>query len=209
MCTQAPGLLPRSLAAVLAHNHTRVLDLFRVADENLDGVVTRSELHRLMHRLGIEVSHVELDELFVRSRPKSNARRHTARAAPADEPVPPTAQDRLDPDASGGIEFRELQRALRDAASLPAPLPPTALSPPRSKSPEVSATGAPAPAPPSEPELRMLDEMLGVALTATASEQPRNPAAAVNLLRMLSAYEVVLQRCAPAPHTPHLHPPRP
>lgn len=205
--TQTPGHIPRSLAAVLAHNHTRVLDLFRVADENLDGVVTRSELHRLMLRLGIEVSLAELDELFVRARPFDQTPRHMPGAfAPANQTARCSAQDRLDPDASGGIEFRELQRALRDAASLPAPLPPTALSPPpsqRSRSPEMSAAGAPPPAPPIEPELRMLDEMLGVALSATASEQPRNPAAAVNLLRMLSAYEVVLQRCAPAPrHTP-------
>ena len=84
-----PGMLPRRLASVLSQNHARVLDLFRVADKNLDGEITRPELAKLLRSLGIEFSQAELAHLF----------------------------DTLDPDGSGGIDFRELQRALRNAAS--------------------------------------------------------------------------------------------
>ena len=85
------------------------------------------------------------------------------------------------------------------------PLPPTALAPPSpcGSSPgyavpvsAASETAAQPPSPPTEAELLILEEMLSVALAAVGKEQPRNPLAGVNLLRMLSAYEVVLQRCA-------------
>ena len=76
--------LPQRLAALLQHHHTRVIDLFRALDKNSDGSVTRAELAESLEKLGINASHDELNELF----------------------------ERLDPDRSGGIVFRELQLAL-------------------------------------------------------------------------------------------------
>ena len=173
----APDMLPRSLATVLAQNHTRVLDLFRVADENLDGVVSRGELAHLLRKLGIEFSHAELADLF----------------------------DTLDPDQSGGIEFRELQRALRQASvrPMPPPMPPsghnTPSLPSRRRSP---LHQPPAPradeasqGPPTAEEVRLLEEMLGVAGAAAGGVLSTNESASgVNLVGMLSAYEIVLQR---------------
>ena len=141
-----PGQIPQSLAAVLTHNHTRVLDLFRVADENLDGVVSKTELHRLFNKLGIEVLREELNDLF----------------------------SCLDPDASGGIEFRELQSALRQAADAP---PASAAAPAPAQCHGSSTRLAPTaaaqrpdeePGPPTEVELRLLREMLDVATAGVA-----------------------------------------
>ena len=58
------GMLPARLASVLAQNHTRVLDLFRAADANADGEISHSELSRLLRKLGVECSQVELAQLF-------------------------------------------------------------------------------------------------------------------------------------------------
>ena len=183
----APAQLPQGLAAVLQHNHTRVMDLFRVADENLDGVVSKQELLSLLNKLGIEVRNDELHDLF----------------------------SWLDPDGSGGIEFRELQSALRQAADAPPPA-----APPPAQCHGSATCLAPTVAaprldedlgPPTAAELRMLKEMLEVATAGVAaelaaeqrsplrSEPPRRPADGVNLLRMLSAYERVLERHAIAP----------
>ena len=183
----APAQLPQGLAAVLKHNHTRVMDLFRVADENLDGVVSKVELSSLLNKLGIEVRNDELHDLF----------------------------SWLDPDGSGGIEFRELQSALRQAADAPPPA-----APPPAQCHGSATCLAPTVAaqrldedlgPPTAAELRMLKEMLEVATAGVAAElaaeqrsplrreQTRRPADGVNLLRMLSAYERVLERHAIAP----------
>ena len=79
--------IPQQLAALLQQHHTRVIDLFRALDKNADGEVTRPELADALLQLGVEATDDEVDELF----------------------------DRLDPDHSGGIVFRELQKALSDA----------------------------------------------------------------------------------------------
>ena len=173
-----PGRLPQGLAAVLAHNYTRVIDLFRVADENLDGVVSKTEFHSLLNKLGIEVRDEELHDLF----------------------------SWLDPDASGGIEFRELQSALRQAADAPpsaAPAPAQCHDSAKRLAPTAAAQRPDEElGPPTEAELRLLNEMLDVATAGVAAdhpsalrcEQPHQPGNGVNLLRMLSAYEVVLER---------------
>ena len=85
--TSAASSIPERLAAMLQHHHTRVIDLFRALDKNADGEVTRPELADALDQLGVEATDDEVEELF----------------------------DRLDPDHSGGIVFRELQNALRDA----------------------------------------------------------------------------------------------
>lgn len=107
--------VPQQLAALLALHHTRVIvrrhhtplpatalrtvqrltathsvpqDLFRALDKNADGEVTKTELADALWSLGIRASGAELDDLF----------------------------EQLDPDASGGIIFRELQLALHNAS---------------------------------------------------------------------------------------------
>ena len=142
-----PGRLPQGLAAVLKHNYTRVIDLFRVADENLDGVVSKTEFHSLLSKLGIEVRDEELHDLF----------------------------SWLDPDASGGIEFRELQSALRQAADAPAASAAAPAPAQRHGSATRLAPTAAAqrpeeePGPPTEAELRLLREMLDVATAGVAA----------------------------------------
>ena len=79
--------VPQQLAALLQHHHTRVIDLFRALDKNADGEVTRDELESALASLGVRASKGELNELF----------------------------ERLDPDGSGGIVFRELQLAMIEA----------------------------------------------------------------------------------------------
>ena len=174
-----PGRLPQGLAAVLAHNYTRVIDLFRVADENLDGVVSKTEFHSLLNKLGIEVRDEELHDLF----------------------------SWLDPDASGGIEFRELQSALRQAADAPPSVAPASAQCHGSATRLAPTAAAQRPdedlGPPTEAELRLLNEMLDVATAGVAADHPTalrcEPGNGVNLLRMLSAYEVVLERHGIAP----------
>jgi hypothetical protein len=85
----APALtLPQRLASMLQLHHTRVIDLFRALDKNEDGEVTKPELAEALRSLGVDASQEEVDELF----------------------------HKLDPDGSGGIDFRELQRAMKAAA---------------------------------------------------------------------------------------------
>ena len=142
-----PGRLPQGLAAVLKHNYTRVIDLFRVADENLDGVVSKTEFHSLLSKLGIEVRDEELHDLF----------------------------SWLDPDASGGIEFHELQSALRQAADAPvasaaAPAPAQRRGSATRLAPTAAAQRPDEePGPPTEVELRLLREMLDVATAGVAA----------------------------------------
>ena len=73
--------VPQQLAALLQQHHTRVIDLFRALDKNADGEVTRDELDSALTSLGVRATREELNELF----------------------------EKLDPDGSGGIVFRELQ----------------------------------------------------------------------------------------------------
>ena len=73
--------IPVRLAALLQQHHTRVIDLFRALDKNADGQVTKDELESALASLGVRTSRDELHDLF----------------------------ERLDPDGSGGIVFRELQ----------------------------------------------------------------------------------------------------
>lgn len=111
----APALaLPQQLASLLQLHHTRVIEcaasdrwesaqtlsppfarrvrrrgrlarsLFRALDKNADGQVTKPELAEALSSLGVQASREELDLLF----------------------------ERLDPDGSGGIVFRELQLAI-------------------------------------------------------------------------------------------------
>ena len=80
--------LPKHLATLLHRNHARVMDLFRALDSNSDGQVTQPELTKALKDLGVSASKDEIGKLF----------------------------HQLDPDGSGGIEFRELQRAMLDEA---------------------------------------------------------------------------------------------
>ena len=159
------GMLPARLASVLAQNHTRVLDLFRAADANADGEISHSELSRLLRKLGVECSQVELAQLF----------------------------ETLDPDRSGGIEYHELQRALRDAA------PPAHSRATNGASKAAHPASRPEPpphlhqGPPTAFELRVLEEMINEAAAAMA-KRAGSPGGMINLVRVLSAYEVVLQR---------------
>ena len=159
------GMLPARLASVLAQNHTRVLDLFRAADADADGEISHSELSRLLRKLGVECSQVELAQLF----------------------------ETLDPDRSGGIEYHELQRALRDAA------PPTHSRATNGASKVAHPASRPEPpphlhqGPPTAFELRVLEEMINEAAAAMA-KRAGSPGGMINLVRVLSAYEVVLQR---------------
>ena len=178
-------MLPARLASVLAQNHTRVLDLFRATDTNRDGEISRSELARLLRKLGIEFSQEELAQLFVT----------------------------LDPDQSGGIDFHELQRALRVAVPLEMH-PRSSRGPSPSRQSSTSLRGSPAPrpesalhlhqGPPNAEELRLLEEMINEADAATrpvwtpssayGSKRAGSPGGTINLVRVLSAYEVVLRR---------------
>jgi hypothetical protein len=76
--------LPGNLTAILAANHARVLDFFRDADTNFDGCISKGEMKFALHKLGINASPREVDQLF----------------------------DMLDPDGNGVLEFGELQQAL-------------------------------------------------------------------------------------------------
>ena len=80
--------LPKHLATLLHRNHARVMDHFRALDSNSDGQVTQPELTKALKDLGVSASKDEIGKLF----------------------------HQLDPDGSGGIEFRELQRAMLDEA---------------------------------------------------------------------------------------------
>ena len=56
--------LPRRLALLLRRQHSRVIDLFRALDLNLDGCVTRDELGGALERLGIRgITGDDLDAL--------------------------------------------------------------------------------------------------------------------------------------------------
>ncbi len=79
--------LPGNLTSILAANHARVLDFFRDADTNFDGCISKGEMKFALHKLGINASPKEVDQLF----------------------------DILDPDGNGVLEFGELQQALLDA----------------------------------------------------------------------------------------------
>lgn len=80
--------LPRQLALLLHRNHARLVDLLSILDANSEGQVTRLELANALKDLPVHASEDEVDELF----------------------------ELLDSDKSGGIDFRELQRALLDEA---------------------------------------------------------------------------------------------
>ena len=100
--TTPQALTPaQQLAKILKRDGARVMDLFKALDANSDGVVTKPELTKALHSLGVKASSAELDGLFAN----------------------------LDPDKSGGIEFRELQVAI--FAAMKEQAQPSQLSPPR------------------------------------------------------------------------------
>ena len=159
---------------MLAQNHTRVLDLFRAADADGDGEISHSELSRLIRKLGVECSQGELAQLF----------------------------EILDPDRSGGIEYNDLQRALQDAAPQTHSRPTNGSSSPSKQSGTSKgglSTSRPDAAPhlhqgpPTPAELRVLEEMINEA-AAVMARRAGSPGGIINLVRVLSAYEVVLQR---------------
>ena len=74
-----------NLVQTLRANHARVLDFFRQADTNFDGVISKGEMTYALHTLGLNASPKELESLFLE----------------------------LDPSGDGVLEFAELQEALR------------------------------------------------------------------------------------------------
>ena len=76
------------LRDALSKHAIKVMDLFREWDENGDGNVSKKEFRRAMGLLGFDVPKTEIDALF----------------------------DAFDPDGSGAMEFKELQKMLRHAA---------------------------------------------------------------------------------------------
>ena len=84
--TSAHAIAQQLQDALVAHR-TRVVDLFREWDEDNDGMVDRNEFGNAVRALGLNVPSAHLDALF----------------------------SAFDPDGSGQIEFRELDRILRKA----------------------------------------------------------------------------------------------
>ena len=76
------------LRDALSKHAIKVMDLFREWDENGDGNVSKKEFRRAMGLLGFDVPKTEIDALF----------------------------DAFDPDGSGAMEFKELQKMLRHTA---------------------------------------------------------------------------------------------
>eukprot|EP00966_Prymnesium_polylepis_P135405 3130038-Prymnesium_polylepis.1 len=74
------------LRKALSQNAVRVIDLFREWDENGDGQVSKAEFRRAMPMLGLDAPKIAVDGLF----------------------------DSFDPDGSGTIDMKELQRMLRN-----------------------------------------------------------------------------------------------
>ena len=79
------------LRQALSQNLVRVTDLFRTWDENSDGTVNKGEFRRAVQLLGLHADPSSIDSLF----------------------------DSFDPDASGTIDFRELNTLLRKKAEEP------------------------------------------------------------------------------------------
>jgi len=102
--SQATGILGRvdfdedrplgiQLKEALSKNAIRVLDLFREWDANGDGEISKKEFRQAMPKLGFEVPVKVIDELF----------------------------DTADPDGSGVMDLKELQKMLRPPAAAAAP----------------------------------------------------------------------------------------
>jgi len=81
--------LGEQLREALSKHAIRVLDLFRNWDENGDGEVSRKEFRRAMPALGMDLPVDVIDDLF----------------------------DQYDPDKSGSIEFKEMQKMLSGRSS--------------------------------------------------------------------------------------------
>ena len=98
LCEAMRGM-QEQLRKVLAANHSRVTDLFRLWDRGGDGKVRKAELGRALASLGYDASAAQVDALF----------------------------DSFDADGSGSIDYHELHRTLRAcqaavaAASMPTP----------------------------------------------------------------------------------------
>ena len=181
--------------------HSRIIDLFRLLDRNLDGAVTKQELATALDSLRIECTTDELDELF----------------------------DYLDPNGDGVIVFRELQQAIYAAqrGGRPSQAVPSHAKRSRPPSPYAGApTGGGGAAgemaasrgglsPPAAIEGKdwlFLSEMVEVARSSVAQDLAQGKPAAMSLLRMTSAYETVRRRSAGSswsrvPPRPHPRPP--
>jgi len=88
--------ISQQIAAGLKKNSARVLDLFRSWDTDGDGEVSRSEFHRAMPELGLEVPKRDIDELF----------------------------DEWDKGGDGALNLKDLQRILAQAnvaSKMPSP----------------------------------------------------------------------------------------
>ena len=78
----------RKLAALLARNLARVIDIFRAWDTDEDGQLSKAEFSQGLASLQMGVGAADIDALFAH----------------------------FDPDGSGALDFRELRSVLRDSA---------------------------------------------------------------------------------------------
>ena len=74
-----------ALQDFLTNNMKKVMELFREWDANGDGTITKNEFSRAMRQLGLQVTKAAIDKVF----------------------------ESFDPDGSGSIEFKELNRLVR------------------------------------------------------------------------------------------------
>ena len=84
--SRASGIVDQ-LALLITKHHSKVSDLFKAIDVNADGIVNKKELTAALQGFGVRAGDREMNQLF----------------------------EKLDPDESGGITFRELQSAIMDA----------------------------------------------------------------------------------------------
>ena len=187
-------------------------DLFRALDKNADGEVTKSELAQALRSLGVQASGAELEELFAQLDPDGSGgivfrELQQAILAASREPLSGGGGKRLSQPPSRIGSKAGSQAASRSASQPSSPtkagqgrwtmydqLEPTEATGGIDGESGVGG-GAEETGTVSELELTLLEEMVQVAIAGAAQEgDGSGSSGGVTLLRMLSAYEVVLER---------------